>query len=92
MSEDAAVHVGVITHCSVNSERHSDTLISSRDYSTGNVHLVWDAFLLLFFSFFQTVAVQPDSILLEGRFVSCMITCFVEGFLSTPPFQRDLEC
>lgn len=71
----------------------SDTLISSRDYSTGNVHLVWDAFLLFFFFlsllfsrlllynliqfFYKEESLMCDYMFCWGAFIS---SPFAEGF------------
>lgn len=64
LSETVAVPVGVITHCSVNSKRFFDTLISGKCVSCLE-HFSFS----FFFPFFQNVAVQPNSIHLNGRFI-----------------------
>lgn len=65
MSETLAACVGVITHCSINSKRLVDTAFREMCILFG---------MLCAFSprppFIQHVAVQPDSIHLNGRFVN----------------------
>lgn len=56
--------VGVITHCSVNSERCLDALLSEMCALLGML------FCFLFSPFVQTIAVQPNSIHLNGRFIN----------------------
>lgn len=64
LSETVAAPVGVITRCSVNSKRFFDTLISGKCVSR------LEHFSFPFFPFFQNVALQPNSVHLNGRFIN----------------------